>query len=226
MGAVAGEAYVQLGLPAEFDEPTSASRSPTASPQSRAEHARRRRSVATSPRPPALVIAVTVVGHAGRGRAARRAATAPARATWSVVTGELGGAAAGLLLLERPELREAVDGRGGGRAGRAPAQALAAARGRRARSRRPGRRAMIDVSDGLGADAGHLAAASGVGIEIERRAAGRRRASPRSRRRPASTSSSWRPAAARTTSCSWPSAEGSAVEVEERPQSVGRAGAR
>ena len=82
------------------------------------------------------------------------------------VTGNLGGAAAGLMLLEHPELcqglservRTAVTARqlapepriGAGRA-------LAAA----------GAVAMIDISDGLGAEAEHLAAASGMGIEIE-----------------------------------------------------------
>ena len=82
------------------------------------------------------------------------------------VTGELGGAAAGLMLLEHeglaPELpeeaREAAVARQ-----LAPIPLLAAGAALAA----AGARAMIDVSDGLGADAGHLAAASGVGIEVE-----------------------------------------------------------
>ena len=91
---------------------------------------------------------------------------APARGIWSCVTGELGGAAAGLLLLERPELADRL------------ADPVAAAL--RARQLEPtpllaagsalaaaGATAMIDVSDGLGADAGHLASAGGAGLEIE-----------------------------------------------------------
>jgi thiamine-monophosphate kinase len=82
------------------------------------------------------------------------------------VTGELGGAAAGLLLLERPELGDALDS--------AVADAL------RARQLRPlprladgralaeaGADAMIDLSDGLGGDAGHVAAGSSVELRIE-----------------------------------------------------------
>lgn len=116
-------------------------------------------------RAPVLTLAITVVGHASAaeqliGRGGAEAGDA------LVVSGELGGAAAGLLLAERPELAAAVSEPtarhlrlklldptprlGTGRA-------LAAA----------GARAMIDLSDGLGGDARHLASASGVGLRID-----------------------------------------------------------
>ena len=84
------------------------------------------------------------------------------------ITGELGGAAAGLLLLDRPELA----------ADRGPAEVADPLRlrqlepGPRLRAGRlspkPGQ-AMIDLSDGLGGDAGQIAdpAACGV-VELER----------------------------------------------------------
>ena len=87
------------------------------------------------------------------------------------VTGELGGAAAGLLLLERPELAVGARGRGGRGVCAAPARARSRGWPPGARSRTPARRAMIDLSDGLGADAGHLAGGerrSSCAIELER----------------------------------------------------------
>jgi thiamine-monophosphate kinase len=81
------------------------------------------------------------------------------------VTGELGGAAAGLLVLE-------------GKA--APALPEGTVQALRSRQLDPqprlaegralavsGATAMIDVSDGLGADAGHIAEESGVRLEID-----------------------------------------------------------
>lgn len=163
MGATAGELYVQLGLPDDLDEDACL------------EIADGIAGVAAAhgvvvlggdlARAPVLLLAVTVVGHApSKDELVTRSG---ARAGDLVcVTGELGGAAAGLALLERPELAGAV----------APAVATEL----RTRQLEPqprlaagralagaGARAMIDVSDGLGADAGHLASASAVRIEIE-----------------------------------------------------------
>jgi thiamine-monophosphate kinase len=108
---------------------------------------------------------VTVVGHAPHPEALVRRAGARADNV-VVVTGALGGAAAGLLVLERPELGEALA---------APIAALLGARQLEPQPRLAagraladcGATAMIDLSDGLGGDAGHLAAASSVALRIE-----------------------------------------------------------
>jgi thiamine-monophosphate kinase len=102
----------------------------------------------------ALSLAITVVGVAER--TLRRSGAAAGDGLW--VTGDLGGARAALTAW---------------RAGRAPDAAA------RARFARPeprlaagawlaerGASAMLDLSDGLGGDAGHLAAASGVRLRI------------------------------------------------------------
>jgi thiamine-monophosphate kinase len=163
MGAEPGEAYVVLGVPHEMSEDECielldgilalAQRTGTSLAGGDVTRA------------PALTVATTVVGHAAKPeqlvtRAGARAGDA------LVLTGEIGAAAAGLLLLERPELASAVSAETAERlrarqlepnprlvAGRALAQA--------------GATAMIDLSDGLGADAGHIAGESKVGLRID-----------------------------------------------------------
>jgi thiamine-monophosphate kinase len=112
-----------------------------------------------------LSVAVTAIGRTpAPGDMVGRAGVEPGDAV--CVTGSLGGAAAGLMLLEHPELADGIPGAVAG-AARArqlePHPQIAAGRALAA----AGASAMVDVSDGLGAEAEHLAAASGVGIEIE-----------------------------------------------------------
>ncbi|MGZ5313528.1 MAG: thiamine-phosphate kinase [Solirubrobacterales bacterium] len=160
MGAEPGEAYVALGLPERFDEDFC-----LAIADGLGEVAARE-GVAVGggdlSRAPVLIVAVTAVGHEPTGGGfVTRAGARPGDAV--AVTGELGGGAAGLRLL-------------GGEPG--PGGDLAAALEARQTDPHPrlaagvalaasGATAMIDVSDGLGADAGHLAKAGGVALEIE-----------------------------------------------------------
>jgi thiamine-monophosphate kinase len=163
MGAEAGEAYVVLGAPAdmaeeEFDallEGLLALAAETGTTLAGGDLTRA----------PALTLAVTVVGHASaEDDLVPRSGAEPGDVL--VLTGELGGAAAGRLLLDRPELAPPIaestrnhlrnrqlDPTPRLRAGRA----LAAA----------GAKAMIDLSDGLAGDALHVARASGAALRIE-----------------------------------------------------------
>jgi thiamine-monophosphate kinase len=163
MGAAPGEAYVQLGIPDDLDQPGCL------------ELAEGLAAVAAEhdvevlggdlTRAPVLWVAITVVGHADSAdQLVRRAGASPGDVL--AVTGELGGAAAGLLLLDRPGLGDAVGAEVADALRRRqlePRPRLAAGRALAA----AGASAMIDVSDGLGGDAGHLAAASGVRLAIE-----------------------------------------------------------
>jgi thiamine-monophosphate kinase len=163
MGATPGEAYVQLGVPADLDEAGSIELGTGLAAAAAANGVAVVGGDVT--RAPVLFLAITVVGHAGSpGELVSRAGAKPGNVV--VVSGELGGAAAGLLLLDRPELGAAVDGEVAEALRRRqldPSPRLAA--GRVLAS--SGATAMIDVSDGLGGDACHVAAASGVRIAIK-----------------------------------------------------------
>jgi thiamine-monophosphate kinase len=170
MGAEPGEAYVVLGIPADLEDDgclelldgmaalaTATGTTLAGGDLSRAAE---------------LFLAITVVGHAPEassliGRAGARSGDA------LVLTGEIGGAAAGLQLLENPRLKADFTLKG-------PIGHLKAKSAMEERQLEPtprlgagqalggaGATAMIDVSDGIGADAGHLAASSEVGVRID-----------------------------------------------------------
>ncbi|HYS61132.1 MAG TPA: thiamine-phosphate kinase [Gemmatimonadales bacterium] len=108
-------------------------------------------------RSPRYLVDVCVLGVARRP--VRRSGARPGDGLW--VTGRLGGAGLALAALRA--------GRGG-RLAPALRRRFARPTPRIAAGRwlaRRGARAMIDISDGLAGDAGHLAAASGVGVSIE-----------------------------------------------------------
>lgn len=163
MGAEPGEAYVAVGVPADLDEDgcielidgIGAIAAETGTTLAGGDVTRA----------PVLTLAVTVVGHAARAeQMVGRDGAVPGDVL--VLTGEIGGAAAGLLLLERPELGAAVAAETAERLRRRqldPTPRLGAGRALAA----AGARAMIDLSDGLGGDAAHLAAESGAGVRIE-----------------------------------------------------------
>jgi thiamine-monophosphate kinase len=163
MGAGAGEAYVALGAPDDLGEPELLALLDGMLELAAATETTLAGGDLT--RAPALTLAVTVVGHAASAeQLVGRDGAQPGDLV--VLTGEIGGAAAGRLLLDDPDLAAAV-----------PAAVAEELRGRqldpspRLRSGRAlaaaGARAMIDLSDGLAGDAGHVAAASGVALEIE-----------------------------------------------------------
>jgi thiamine-monophosphate kinase len=163
MGAEAGEAYVVVGVPPELGEDgclelvdgIAALAVETGTTLAGGDVTRA----------PVLTLAVTVVGHAaGAGELVGRKGAKPGDAL--VLTGEIGGAAAGLLLLERPELGNAVPERTAERLRLrqlVPAPRIGAGRALAS----AGASSMIDLSDGLGGDAAHVATASGVAIGVD-----------------------------------------------------------
>jgi thiamine-monophosphate kinase len=157
MGAETGEAYVVLGLPPDFSEKECI--------ELLDGMAALAREVGTElaggdlTRSDQLFLAVTVVGHASDPETlVRRTGARPGDAL--VLTGEVGGAAAGLELLEQ---RRAGANRALVERQLEPTPRLAAGRALAL----VGATAMIDLSDGLGGDAAHLAQASGIKLKID-----------------------------------------------------------
>jgi len=163
MGADPGEAYVVLGAPPDLGEEEF-----FALLDGLLELAQETGTTLAGgdvTRAPALTLAVTVVGHARLpDELVPRSGAKPGDLL--VLTGEIGGAAAGRLLLDDPGLADVVaestaerlrarqlDPRPRLRSGRALAQA--------------GARALIDLSDGLAGDARHIAETSGVALRID-----------------------------------------------------------
>jgi thiamine-monophosphate kinase len=163
MGAEPGEAYVVLGVPPDLDEDGCIELVDGIAAVGAATGTTLAGGDVT--RAPALTVAITVVGHApGPELLVTRAGARPGDAL--VLSGEIGGAAAGLLLLERPELEPAVGAETAARLRARQLEPNARLRAGRALAR-AGATAMIDLSDGLGGDARHIAEESGARLRID-----------------------------------------------------------
>ena len=115
-----------------------------------------------------LVVTVAVTGRCDEAPVLRSGAR-PGDLIW--VTGPLGASAAGLRILQEESAPDAAATEGidpGLRAVLVAAHARPTARLAHGRAaRRAGATAMVDVSDGLAADLGHLSRASGVGFRLD-----------------------------------------------------------
>jgi thiamine-monophosphate kinase len=163
MGAEAGEAYVVLGAPADLGEDDF-----LALLDGLLELAAETGTTLAGgdvTRSPVLTLAVTVVGHAPTPeQLVTRGGARPGDLL--AVTGELGAAAAGRLLLDDPSLAAAVPESTAERLRARQLDPIPRLRSGRALAA-VGARAMIDLSDGLAGDAAHLARAGGVALRID-----------------------------------------------------------
>ena len=161
MGAQPGEAYVVVAAPGELgDDALLEIADGLAEVASRHGVTVAGGDLVSSP---VLMVSVTAVGYELEGTSlVTRGGASPGDVV--AVTGRLGGAAGALALMEGTggslpsQLREAMLARQLDPAPRLREGLALAAKGVTA---------MIDVSDGLGADAGHLARSSGCRLEIE-----------------------------------------------------------
>jgi thiamine-monophosphate kinase len=161
MGALPGEAYVVVAAPPELGDDVLLGIA-----EGLAEVAKRHGVTIAGGdlvSSPVLMVSVTSVGYEPQGsQLVTRAGARPGDLV--AVTGRLGGAAGALALLQgggasiSPELREAMLIRQLDPTPRLREGLVLAAEGATA---------MIDITDGLGADAGHLARASGCRLEID-----------------------------------------------------------